>query len=464
MKANKPTKKMRCKIVFLLVSFSMCFVQSCSTEGSLKQNESNIKTVSKEEAILFLKSQNNLPINTSKTTNFTFEFEKITQEKTSHKEALITVIPVKSDTKGKKTCVILWKVDNAIETIIYNEYASETSTITSFTGIIIMTRLNGDFVRAYKLKNNDYVIDLVPIKKDATSKSSNSLEEEAIGLQEVIVINDFKKTSYTFVPMIDGSNKTVSDLEDYYWLKSGGGGGVVASNEEIAQAIEDNIDDSLLDPCTKAILDKLKNLTQSKIAKIFTKLGGNSEIYTLTFEIANNNGNPASTSQTSYNCYKTVIDNDFLYGIDGTGINKPPTDLAIAAVMIHEVVHAYFFSLYDDKVNSGITNALDDFDLLYQKYVTENYVGADDAQHAQIWKSFIKILAASLQEYHTGDGANPSQFYQDIILGTLSRTQIFKDKYPEGTAEFRRIMDNYRTATSNGKTISNSTPVGTPCQ
>lgn len=147
------------------MSFMLCIMQSCSTEESLKQNGSNIKTVSKEEAILFLKSQNSLPSNTSKTTKFTFEFEKITQEKTSHKEALITVIPVRSDRKSKKTRVILWKVDNTIETIIYNEYASEISTITSFTGIIIMTRLNGDFVRAYKLKNNDYVIDLVPIKK-----------------------------------------------------------------------------------------------------------------------------------------------------------------------------------------------------------------------------------------------------------------------------------------------------------
>jgi hypothetical protein len=41
-------------------------------------------------------------------------------------------------------------------------------------------------------------------------------------------------------------------------------------------------------------------------------------------------------------------------GIDGTRINKL-IDLAIAAVIIHEMVHTYFFSLYDDKVNSGIT-------------------------------------------------------------------------------------------------------------
>jgi hypothetical protein len=74
------------------------------------------------------------------------------------------VIPAQSCYKDKKTRVILWKVDNTIESIVYNEYASESSTI-SFTGIIIMKRLNGDFIRAYKLKNNSYVIDLLPIKR-----------------------------------------------------------------------------------------------------------------------------------------------------------------------------------------------------------------------------------------------------------------------------------------------------------
>jgi hypothetical protein len=222
-------------------------MQSCSTEETLMQNETTIKTVSKQEAIQFLQNSNGLNGTKSKSTNvpLVFDFEKITQEKTSHKEALITVIPAQSDIKDKKIRVILWKVDNTIESIVYNEYASESSTINSFTGIIIMKRLNGDFIRAYKLKNNNYVIDLLPIKKDATSKSSNSFGEEPIGLHEVIVINNFKKTSYNFVPMID-RNKSVSDVEDYYWLKSGGGGGYTGAEPVVEE-----------DPCAqiKGLLD-----------------------------------------------------------------------------------------------------------------------------------------------------------------------------------------------------------------
>ncbi|WP_188049380.1 hypothetical protein [Flavobacterium sp. GP15] len=241
--------------------------------------------------------------------------------------------------------------------------------------------------------------------------------------------------------------------------------GVIATDELTAQAIEDQIDDSKLDPCTKAVLDKLKKLTQSDIADIFKKLGKTSTVYNLTYEIKPNNGNPGSTKQTAPNNYSTTLDSDFLYGIDGTGINKPPTNHAIAAVMIHEMVHTYFFSLFDDNKNNGVPKALDNFDILYSKYVSNQYVGADDAQHAQIWKSFIKIMASSLQEFNTGIPTDsPTQFYQDIMMGTLMTTNIFKSKYNEGSAEYNRIKNNYITEKKNGSNDPSYSPKGKPCQ
>lgn len=124
------------------------------------------------------------------------------------------------------------------------------------------------------------------------------------------------------------------------------------------------------------------------------------------------------------NSYKTTIDYDFLYGIDGTGINKPPTDLAIAAVMIHEMVHTFFFSLFDDQKNNGYPKALDNFDILYKEFVLGQYTGTDDAHHLQIWKDFIGIMSSSLQEFHTGiPTSSPSQFYQDVMM-VLCRKQM----------------------------------------
>lgn len=108
---------------------------------------------------------------------------------------------------------------------------------------------------------------------------------------------------------------------------------------------------------------------------------------------------------------------------------------------------------------------MDDFDLLYKKYVTRNYSGTDDAQHAQIWKSFIGIMSSALQEYHTGTPTDtPSQFYQDIILGTLKQTNTFKNKYPEGSEENRRITNNFLTEKNNGSNDPSYTPKGKPCK
>ena len=76
-------------------------IQSCSTEESLLENDSQIKTVTKEEALLFLKQN---PINTStkflKKESFTLNFNAITQEKITNSDQLITIIPI--DNKEKK--------------------------------------------------------------------------------------------------------------------------------------------------------------------------------------------------------------------------------------------------------------------------------------------------------------------------------------------------------------------------
>ncbi|CAH0337337.1 hypothetical protein FVB9288_03092 [Flavobacterium sp. CECT 9288] len=426
------------------------------------QNETTIKTVSKQEAIQFLQNSNGLNGNKSKSTNvpLVYDFEKITQEKTSHKEALITVIPAQSDIKGKKTRVILWKVDNAIESIVYNEYASASSTINSFTGIIIIKRLNGDFVRAYKLKNNDYVIDLLPIKKDATSKSSNSFGEEPIGLHEVIVINNFKKTSYNFVPMID-RNKSVSDVEDYYWLKSGGGGGYTGA-EPVEEEVdfEDKIDDSELDPCTKEVLDKLKTLSQNDIASIFEKFGipenGTYNIKMVSGPL-NSSVATADTKWISKNNYLITVSDSYTKGT--ANYQKPPTDLAVAAVIVHELIHAHFFALFDDFHNNGNVCAYDSFDCLFEKFVSKNYTGTIDEQHAQMFDNFVPKMAAILQEFKPGLS---TQFYEDLAMSTMVDLQYFNDRFPKGSLDRVRI-ENTRYSEDLNIPKGDATPKGSPC-
>jgi len=59
---NKPIKKIRRKIVFFFMSFTLCFMQSCSTEEVVLESESNSKTRDysfKKISFLDLKNINN---------------------------------------------------------------------------------------------------------------------------------------------------------------------------------------------------------------------------------------------------------------------------------------------------------------------------------------------------------------------------------------------------------------------
>ena len=61
--------------------------------------------------------------------------------------------------------------------------------------------------------------------------------------------------------------------------------GVIATDELIAQTIEDQIDDSKLDPCTKAVLNKLRNSTQSDIAAMLTHFAPAKSIFNINMSL-----------------------------------------------------------------------------------------------------------------------------------------------------------------------------------
>lgn len=86
------------------MSFTLCLMQSCSTEEALLQNESNIQTVSREQAIQFLQ-QNPLEVSgnkTSKTTTLS-NYDAITLEKITNSDQLLTVIPLPPNSKRQTT-------------------------------------------------------------------------------------------------------------------------------------------------------------------------------------------------------------------------------------------------------------------------------------------------------------------------------------------------------------------------
>jgi hypothetical protein len=394
----------------------------------------------------------------------TFDFNKITQEKLTNTSELLTVVPVITKAKNQRTRALLLKVENSIETILYNEYSEASSTKNNFTGIILMTKLNGDLIRAYRLKNNEYDVELAPTKGSKTSKLFSSKDVNAIEeLNEVIIINNYKKPSGYIIILEFTPPSPTAPSYDVIWESMGGGDGTAAAEEEVAaelaKKIVDSIDVSQLDPCTKEVFEKLKTLTNSDIASIFEKFGVPvNGTYNIKIVLGTPDGDAiASTKPAGQNKYITTIRDTYIKGTYNNG--RTPTDLSIATVIIHELIHAHFLALFDDYHNNGDICAYDNFVCLYEKYVTKTYGGKDDAQHAQMFDNYIDKMASMLAEFNPGQ---PFEFYQDLAMSTMTKLQYFDDRYPKGSAERSRITQS-RLAEDNNEARGDILPKGTPC-
>jgi len=251
------------------------------------------------------------------------------------------------------------------------------------------------------------------------------------------------------------------------------------NNEEskkhiVANIIEKQITDSNLDPCGKSVLNKLKNLQQSDIAKILTKLGSNS-VYNLTISSANP-VDPTALGETNWAIDTSgyVIQYNYLMTIHPAQ-TAGSSDLAIACTLLHEIVHAYFLSLIDDCSQTSNCTQLQSFQDLWNFYVANQNSGIytnNVSQHNQIANSYVNILASALQEFVTGvpvgNGQQVMQVYSDVswigLIGTIpynALSQVDKDRI-----NFR--WDNVellnQTATNSSGIIIN--PVGSrtsPC-
>lgn len=284
--------------------------------------------------------------------------------------------------------------------------------------------------------------------------------------------------------------------------------GVIEPPISAPEMIEDKIDDSELDPCTKGILDDLKNLQQSDISKIFKKLDNpnmivkpwyntkiviedpinsiNALAQTSWATVPISGPQPGNAGQSRFN-YIIKVRPSYLDGTMLSNSSPPnkPTKLSIARTLLHELIHAYFDSLFDDCNSSipGSCTEIESFEDLWQDYIINKNGGTNpnDAQHLAIAKSFTNVLARALQEYQTGipvpDNVEPEQDYKDLAWYGLkgnypnpnpdSLAQIFNLEYPLGSEKrdrFDKINDAenmQRLSNANGSLI---TPKSTPCE
>ncbi len=230
--------------------------------------------------------------------------------------------------------------------------------------------------------------------------------------------------------------------------------------------IEKNIDDTALPPCSKNILSVIKNLSHNDFAKIITRLGSTDSIYSVFINpIQNFNLNTGNLAETSIadvnNLYSYNISIDSQYLTQGT-------KLSIASTILHELIHAYFYSLIADEYNTG-NSTLNTFPELWDYYVVNmsNMTPGGSPQHLVMAQNYVNVLGEALQEFDTGvpvTSSNPlQQKYKDLAWGGLYGTIPYNSL---SQSEKDRITAVNIAEETNSSQIENGTthlPISTPC-
>jgi hypothetical protein len=170
--------------------------------------------------------------------------------------------------------------------------------------------------------------------------------------------------------------------------------------------IEKKIDDSELDDCTKAILNKLKQ--NHTIAKLIARFDNPNANFNLKFiqvpNLVNSAGQPvygqfSGTNQT-YN-YIIKLNSNYYNNFGATHLGK-------AGTMIHEMIHALIASVYQSGNNYNNSN---DFPEIWNSYVNIEAGSTTPEDHEFMGENYVGIIEEALQEYQPG--LNP-EIYNDL--------------------------------------------------
>ncbi|SHM31184.1 hypothetical protein [Flavobacterium xanthum] len=249
------------------MSFTLSFMHSCSTDEILLQNDSNIQTVSREEAIQFLQ-QNPLKGSgnkTSKTTTLS-NYDAITLEKITNSDQLLTVIPLPDNDKQQNSRVLLLTVNDTLKSAVFTMYPDVDQSTKEFSGRVLITSMSGDFFKGFRMKNG-YIISKF-IKETSLnktnkieSKSTLAYATEPIKLHEVIIPArkpvQSLTVAYLYVYSWEIESSSYSDL---YWGFGGGGGGSGGSAEPV---VEDPCDQLKTQNSNTDYLSKIQSLKKN---------------------------------------------------------------------------------------------------------------------------------------------------------------------------------------------------------
>lgn len=231
-----------------------------------------------------------------------------------------------------------------------------------------------------------------------------------------------------------------------------GGDGDGQNTRSAAQIIIESIDTSKLDACTKEVFDALNANSYASLSNVLTRLGANKE-YNVEMKMGQTSlNNYAETQRRAKNDYTITINPDYQ---DATMLYK-------ASAIVHELMHAYFLSIVDDYANYPTNAPFAEYPILFEAYVTKTLpYNASIAQHEAMATTAVDNMADALYEYQSNHPPfimdSSKELYLDLIWFGFRDSPTFKNKYPEGSAAYNRIMNRAR-AEQTGHAIGEGTP------
>ncbi len=235
------------KILFKVFSYLLLFTSlftACEENIPLIENtdQSHYETVNFLEIKDFIRSQHSTRVlKNNNDLDIKYDIDDLAYEELLNSDASLAVIPAETKYSSHYSRVLLIKVDGEIESVLFSMYKDEAADSASFSGEIMITDLDGNFIDGYRVSEGVFISQFIkeaeqkvqtknsqpcPIHGECTSGSE--CIDCTQNLDEVVVTsNSTPPTEYvpltTIYPQEGGSN--CSDCGTGEWNYGGGGTG-----------------------------------------------------------------------------------------------------------------------------------------------------------------------------------------------------------------------------------------------
>ena len=453
-------------------------LSSCDKKEDLVQDDSYFKTVDLHKALDFINQTEQAQKRSATQTYITSVVPEVNYEAITNSNQQLAVIPVTTVHGFLNSRLALLEIKGEVQSAVVSLNPFEHSTDTRFSGEILITDINGNLLKAFKLENNVIISEYTDNTAQGSERSSilkrNSANETDGSCACLFTVCDWCSLDEVFIEYKPPSPPTPYVSIAYMYPGGGGGGpsscevGCDGNNwnfgsgaslpvlpcangyvrDAYGNCVAVKVINNLTNPCAKTIFSQLeiemikKDLLQKimkptqnvnlTFAESILKLFNDSNTFNLS--IANGyledaNGSTSGASIT--------ISDSYL---------KNATQLSIARTMIHETVHAYLNVKYHNFI------ALDDWDFktLMEKYAMDNGIANINSNefHHEFMGQYVDAMAASLliwdEKYGTGGIKTKDSTGNDVLDWEYYRSMAFGGLNYEDSAGNQIETDSFK--------------------